>query len=395
MKTSIVILTLNQLPLTIQCLESIWKNTSTPYELILVDNGSKDGTIEYLRNLGDRIILIENPHNFGFAKGCNQGTEVASGDQILFLNNDTILPPGWLEPMVEALYSDEDVGIVGPVTNYICGQQIIAVPYTQIGDMEPFAMAHMQKHKGDMQEVRRIVGFCLMARRSLLEDIGVFDERYGLGNYEDDDLCLRAVRAGYKLLIAWGSFIHHIGHASMGQSESASLGNLLQINREKSLQKWGLPVHELLYSPAVRISVCLITFNNEDILEATLTSLQGAVEEIIVVDLHSSDGSLDIARKYATRVVALKSAGSPRLEPEMMYQLATGDYLLWLEPGDNLDTFSRRRMAGLKKSLYPGYDVVTVPFGNGPRYLTARYLHNVDPQTVIHSPETAYFRTQL
>jgi O-antigen biosynthesis protein len=395
MKTSIVILTLNQLPLTIQCLESIWKNTSMPYELILVDNGSKDGTIDYLRSLGDRIILIENPHNLGFAKGCNQGTEVASGDQILFLNNDTILPPGWLEPMVEALYSDDDVGIVGPVTNYISGQQKIPVPYTDVGNMEQFARAHMQQHKGNVQEVRRIVGFCLMARRSLLEDIGVFDERYGLGNYEDDDLCLRAIRAGYKLLIAWGSFIHHIGHASMGQSESSTLGNLLEINRVKSHHKWGLPVHELLYSPVVRISACLITSNSEDNLEATLSSLLGAVDEIIVVDLHSSDGSLNIARKYATRVVALKSAGSPRLEPEMMYQLATGDYLLWLEPGDILDTFSRRRMAGLKKSLYPGYDIVTVPFGNGPRYLTAKYLHKVDPQTVINSPETAYFRYQL
>lgn len=395
MKTSIVILTLNQLPLTIQCLESIWKNTSSPYELIFVDNGSKDGTVDYLRNLGDRIILIENPHNFGFAKGCNQGVEVATGDQILFLNNDTILPPGWLEPMVEALYSNDDVGIVGPVTNYISGQQKINVPYTDIGDMEQFAKVHMQKHKGDMQEVRRIVGFCLMAKRSLLEDIGLFDERYGLGNYEDDDLCLRAIRAGYKLLIAWGSFIHHIGHASMGQSESASLGNLLEINRVKSHQKWGLPVHELLYSPDVRISVCLITSNNEDILEATLSSLQGAVEEIIVVDLHSSDGTVELARKYATRVVALKSSDSPRMEPEMMYQLATGDYLLWLEPGDVLETFSRRRMAGLKKSLYPGYDVVTVPFENGPRYLTAKYLHNVDPQTVIKSPETAYFKYQL
>lgn len=395
MKTSIVILTFNKLPLTIQCLESLWKNTSAPYELILVDNGSKDGTIEYLRNLGDRIILIENPYNYGFAKGCNQGTEVASGDQILFLNNDTILPPGWLEPMVEALYSDDDVGIVGPVTNYISGQQRIPVPYTDVSDMEQFAKAHMQQHKGDVQEVRMIVGFCFMARRTLLEDIGVFDERYGLGNYEDDDLCFRAIRAGYKLLIAWGSFIHHIGHASMGQSESTALGNLLEVNRVKSLQKWGLPVHELLYSPAVRITACFFTSNNEDILEATLSSIHGAVEEIIVVDLHSSDDTVDIARKYANRVVTLKSTGSPQLEPEMMYQLASGDYLLWLEPGDILDTSSRRRMAGLKKSVYPGYDVVTVPFANGPRYLTAKYLHKVDPQTVIRSPESAYFRCQL
>jgi hypothetical protein len=145
----------------------------------------------------------------------------------------------------------------------------------------------------------------------------------------------------------------------------------------------------------VRISACFITSNSEEVLEAALSSFQGAVEEIIVVDLHSSDGSLDIARKYATRVVALKSAGSPRLEPEMMYQLATGDYLLWLEPGDILDTSSRRRMAGLKKSLYPGYDVVTVPFENGTRYLTAKNLHKVNPQTAIQSPETAYFRSQL
>lgn len=392
MMTSIVILTCNQLSLTIQCLESLWRNTSSPYELIIVDNGSTDGTVDYLRSLGDKIILIENPKNLGFSKGCNQGLGVSSGDQILFLNNDTVLPPGWLEPMVKALYLDDDVGMTGPVTNYISGQQQIPVGYTEVKDMEQFAKAHRESNKGSVEEVRRLVGFCLMVKRSLVEDIGSFDERYGLGNYEDDDLCLRALRNGYKLLIAKEAFIHHIGHASMGQPASATLGQLLEENRNKAIQKWGTPIHSLIYAPSARITACFVTRNNENTLADTLASLEGIVEEIIVLDCCSTDRTVEIAKQYTSHVIAARSTGIPQLRAEIMYQLASSPYLLWLEPGDTLDAVSRRRLRGIKHSLVSEYDVVSVPLGRARRYLTAKGLHHVGPKDIEEAPKTAYFR---
>jgi hypothetical protein len=294
--------------------------------------------------------------------------------------------------MVEALYSKDDVGMTGPVTNYISGQQQIPVGYKDSKDIEPFAKAHSESNKGVVEEVRRLVGFCLLVRRSLLEDIGSFDERYGLGNYEDDDLCLRAIRNGYKLLIARGAFIHHIGHASMGQPASASLGQLLEENRDKALQKWGSPIHTLIYAPAVRISACFVTRNNEDKLADTLASLEGIAEEIIVLDDSSTDRTVDIAKQYTNHVISVRSGSTPQLRAEIMYQLASGAYLLWLEPEDKLDSISRRRLQGIKHSLVPEYDVVSIPLGKMRRYLTAKQLHHVAPKDIEEAPRTAYFR---
>lgn len=392
MMTSIVILTCNQLHLTINCLESIWRNTSSSYELILVDNGSGDGTVEYLRSLGDRIILIENPRNLGFSKGCNQGFQVSSGEHILFMNNDTVVPAGWLDPMIRTLYSGEDVGMVGPVTNYISGRQKIPVNYKDIADMESFSKLYTRQNKGAVEEVRRLVGFCLLVKRSVLEEVGVFDERYGLGNYEDDDLCLRVLRNGYKLLIARDAYIHHIGHASMGQAKSATLAQLLEENRIKANHKWGVPLHTLMYAPAVRISACFVTCNNGDKLEETLASLQGIAEEILVLDLNSQDQTVDIAAKYAHRIIAAKSATPPEFHAEILHELASESYLLWLEPGDVLNAAERRRIKGVKLSLYPEYEVVSVPLARGRRYLTAKQLRTVGPKDIEEAPKHAYFR---
>src|SRR4051812_33695377 len=127
-KTSIIILTCNQLHITHMCLESIRCYTDEPYELIVVDNGSTDETVNYLKSQAD-VKVILNDKNLGFAKGCNQGMEVATGDTLLFLNNDTIVTSNWLTTMLQVLYKDEDIGVVGPVTNYASGQQQIAVGY--------------------------------------------------------------------------------------------------------------------------------------------------------------------------------------------------------------------------------------------------------------------------
>src|SRR5690242_14052768 len=102
MTTSIVILTHNQLPLTEKCLDSIRQHTND-YELIVVDNGSSDGTVAYLKSQTDAIVH-ENEENLGFAKGCNQGIALATGENILFLNNDTVVTMHWLENMLRVLY---------------------------------------------------------------------------------------------------------------------------------------------------------------------------------------------------------------------------------------------------------------------------------------------------
>lgn len=136
--TSIIILTLNNLESTKLCLESIREYTSVPYELILVDNGSSDGTIEYLNQLAD-IQLVVNKKNRGFAGGCNQGIALSKGEQILLLNNDTVVSIRWLDNLLKALNSDDSVGITGPLSNWTLPNQFLQVGYSNLYEYHAYA----------------------------------------------------------------------------------------------------------------------------------------------------------------------------------------------------------------------------------------------------------------
>ena len=139
MKTSIVILTYNNLDYTKQCIESIREYTKNEeYELIVVDNLSTDGTREWLSDQED-IIKILNEENKGFPKGCNQGIEISTGDNILLLNNDVIVTKNWLSNLITCLYSDKTIGAVSLVTNSCSYYQNIETSYNSLKEMHEFA----------------------------------------------------------------------------------------------------------------------------------------------------------------------------------------------------------------------------------------------------------------
>ncbi len=186
--TSIVIVTHNELPYTRLCLESIRQYTDEPYELILVDNGSSDGTPQFLeRHTGAKVI--RNEDNRGFPAAVNQGLRVASGSQFLLLNNDTIVTTGWLGRLLQALHSDEQIGLVGPCSNYVSGAQLVEVNYDDLAQVDGFAWDWGKAHQGAREDSDRLVGFCLLVRRELIDRIGLLDERFGVGCFEDDDFC--------------------------------------------------------------------------------------------------------------------------------------------------------------------------------------------------------------
>ena len=234
--TSIVILTFNKISYTKKCIESIRKYTSKgSYEIIVVDNASTDGTISWLKEQSD-IITIFNKDNLGFPKGCNQGIEIAQGSEILLLNNDVIVTPKWLEQMLEALYSSEKVGAVGPVTNYAPGQEI-TVTYQNEAEMVSFASEVTEKFKNKWSQKTKLIGFCLLFKKSVLEEVGVLDELFSPGNYEDDDISFRILLAGYKLLLCHDIFVHHFGSTSF-RNDISKFNDLLSKNELKFLDKW-------------------------------------------------------------------------------------------------------------------------------------------------------------
>lgn len=240
--TSIVILTYNKLDYTRLCIESIRAHTEPgSYEIIVVDNHSTDGTVQWLQSQQD-IRLIANIENVGFPAGCNQGIKAACGDSILLLNNDTIVTPHWLANLRRCLFSSADIGAVGPVTNSCSNFQTTPFEYSSIEEMICFAR-QVNNSKPELWEKRtRLVGYCMLIKAETVNAIGLLEEAFSPGNYEDDDYCLRIRNAGYYLVLCWDTFIHHFGSVSFGE-RGAHHSDLLEINRRKFIEKWGLPPH--------------------------------------------------------------------------------------------------------------------------------------------------------
>ena len=221
---SLIILCHNQLPYTRLCLHSVLRHTRAPYELVLVDNASTDDTPAYLEELRGRpgpvrVVVQRNATNRGFPAGCNQGLAQCRGRYVVFLNNDTLVTAGWLEGLIRWARSDwPRAGLVGPVTNAARPPQQIAVTYQGVEQLDAVARDRAQQYAGRGLVVPRLSGFCLLARREVLDQIGGFDECYGVGFFDDDDLCVRALRAGYRLLLAHDVYVHHFGSRTFAAS---------------------------------------------------------------------------------------------------------------------------------------------------------------------------------
>jgi len=238
-KTSIIILTYNNLIYNHICIDSIRKYTKeNTYEIIVVDNNSTDGTREWLKEQKD-IKAILNDENVGFPKGCNIGIVAADiENDILLLNNDTVVTPRWLDNLKACIYSDDKIGGVASITNNCSNYQSVIVPYIDVKDMIPFADANNISNPDKWEQKARLVAFCMLIKRDVLNKIGIMDERFSPGNFEDDDLCMRIIEAGYKMMLCNDSFIHHFGSSSFSK-DYTEFNNVLSINRKKLEDKWG------------------------------------------------------------------------------------------------------------------------------------------------------------
>ena len=258
---SVIILTRNALQDTRACLDSIERHTAVPYELVLVDNASTDGSAEYLSGYAserDNVSLVLNATNRGFAGGNNQGLALARGEYVLLLNNDTIVTEGWLEHMLAALREDLDLGMVGPVSNNISGAQRVPAQYHDLTSLEHFAAEWTAANAGKRVPTARLVGFCLLMRRAVIDRIGGLDERFFPGNFEDDDLCLRAQAAGFKLAIAADAFVHHAGGRSFA-ANGLDFDRAMKENWERFVHKWGIQPDAQLGKPySVNVSVEMV-----------------------------------------------------------------------------------------------------------------------------------------
>lgn len=207
---SIIIPAFNQLEYCRQCIATVLSRTERAYKLILVDNGSTDGVGAFFDSVAGATV-VHSAENKGFAGGVNLGLAHAEG-HVLLLNSDTLTPRGWLTRLEQALLSADDIGMVGPRSNCVSGgQQIDGLDFADMEAVDAYAAELAERHAGRLRGVARLVGFCLLIRDKAVAELGAFDEGYGIGNYEDDDYCLRALRAGYRLCVAEDCFVFHYG----------------------------------------------------------------------------------------------------------------------------------------------------------------------------------------
>lgn len=387
--TSIVVLTHNQLPLTRACLDSIRLLTDEPYELILVDNGSTDGTPNYVRALAasdDRVTVVLNADNRGFPAGCNRGITVAKGAQVLLLNNDTVATTGWLTRLLRVLHSARDVGLVGPCSNRVSGEQQVPVTYSEgdLNGLDGFAWEHGRRHEGATEETDRLVGFCLCIKRAVIDAVGLLDEGFGVGNFEDDDYCRRATKAGFKALIARDSFVHHVGGATF-RAVGVDYDALLRQNAEKFRTKWNDAGNGTTAEPAratrtgaqgadrafvvraaeggglllvpttrtVVLSGCLIVRDNAKTIRACLESLRPWVDELVVVDTGSKDDTPRIAAELGARVFHFDWIDDFSAARNESVRHARGQWVFWMDSDDVIDTANGRALRALAIGTHP------------------------------------------
>lgn len=250
--TSFIILSYNLLEDTRNCIKSIRETVpKSACEIVVIDNASEDGSVEWLREQKD-IVLRENKENAGFPKGCNQGIEVASKENDIFLlNNDTILTPNALFWLRMGLYEDDTYGSVGSVSNHVSNSQNVDIPNPTMENLLQFGVQNNIPQKYPYEQKIYLVGFALLIKREVYEKVGDLDECFSPGNYEDNDYGLRIMQEGYKNILCRNSFIIHLGSKSFGkyfEQQADKYKNLLKINCEKFKTKWGFDPEYYLYS---------------------------------------------------------------------------------------------------------------------------------------------------
>lgn len=269
---SIIIPTFNALELTKKCVHTIFQNSSYPFEIIFIDNGSSDGTVEYLKAEGERqgrglathssacrnFKIIQNRKNLGFPRACNQGVLAARGEYILLLNSDAAVTPGWLTRMIEIYKKVPNVGIVSPLSPRILNLDSMVeknnaqgditselefikhlnsnLTYSNTAELDLFAGEIWNRYQHKALDMNTLTGFCMLLSRNIISTIGLFDEKFGIGLYEDNDYCWRVKLKGFKLVLAIGVYIHHHMSGSF-TANKIDMRSVEEKNREYFFQK--------------------------------------------------------------------------------------------------------------------------------------------------------------
>jgi len=217
MKASVIVLSWNGMDYLEDCLNAVLSQDYPDFEVIVVDNGSTDGSADFVAQHFPRVRLIRNERNLGFAAGNNVGLRAATGDVLVLLNQDTVVRPGWLAALVNAL-EDKAVGVAGCKILYPDGKTIqhaggwIEWP---LGVPHHYGRGERDTGQWDVpRPVEYVTGAAMAFRRDVLEQVGFLDEEFWPTYFEDADFCLQARKAGHKIWYTPEATLTHVESAS-------------------------------------------------------------------------------------------------------------------------------------------------------------------------------------
>jgi GT2 family glycosyltransferase len=213
MKASVIVLSWNGMEYLADCLDAVLSQDYCDFEVIVVDNGSADGSPDFVGQHYPQVRLIRNARNLGFSGGNNVGLRAATGDVLILLNQDTVVQSGWLEALVEG-FQESEVGVAGCKILYPDGRTIQhAGGYFDWPIGLAFHYGCDEEDRGQyehLREVEYVTAAAMGVRRSVLRDVGYLDEAFFPGYFEDLDFCRRVQAAGYRVLyLPQASLIHH------------------------------------------------------------------------------------------------------------------------------------------------------------------------------------------
>lgn len=232
-RTTVIVLNWNGKDLLSECLGSLAEQTDRSFETLFVDNGSEDGSVDFVRKHFPAVRVMPLPKNYGFALGNNIAMRTVESERIALLNNDTRVDPRWLERLNAAMDLHDEVGLcASKMLNYY-RPEVIDTAGDELGVALAFKRGMGESDKAEYSKPRFVFGACAGAalyRKRLLDEIGLFDESF-VTNYEDVDLSFRAQLAGWKCLYVPDAVVYH----KVGETKRRSGWTRVQSHRNRML----------------------------------------------------------------------------------------------------------------------------------------------------------------